>query len=154
MINSLLFLAQADTASPSAADAAGNAAGAAGGVAACLSGGIGCVISLAIFLVIVIGMWKAFAKAGKPGWAAIVPIYNLIVLCEIAGRPGWWVLLMLIPFVNFIVLIILSIDVAKSYGQGTGFGLGLAFLGPIFWPILGFGSSQYRGPAAATTTTI
>jgi len=110
--------------------------------------GMGAMLfSCIVLLVIVAAMWKVFTKAGKPGWASIVPIYNIWVLLEIVGRPGWWLVLMLIPFVNFIVLIILSIDVAKSFGKGTGFGLGLAFLSLIFYPILGFGDAKYRGPA-------
>ena len=118
--------------------ATNNAAAAAGGAA-------GGIIGLVIGLVIIIAMWKVFSKAGQPGWAAIIPIYNLYVLCKVAGRPGWWLLLMLIPFVNFIIFIILSIDIAKNFGKGVGFGLGLAILGVIFWPILGFGSAQYQG---------
>ena len=106
------------------------------------------IISLAIAVLIIAAMWKVFTKAGQPGWACLIPIYNLYVLCKIAGRPGWWLLLMLIPFVNIIILIILCIDIAKSFGNGVGFGLGMAFLGFIFWPILGFGSAQYQGPSA------
>ena len=106
------------------------------------------IISLAICVLIIAAMWKVFTKAGQPGWASIIPIYNLYVLCKIAGRPGWWLLLMLIPFVNFIIFIVLSIDIAKSFGKGVGFALGLFFLGFIFWPILGFGSAQYHGPSA------
>ena len=110
--------------------------------------GMGAMLfSCLVLLVIVAAMWKVFTKAGKPGWASIIPIYNIWVLLEIVGRPGWWLVLMLIPFVNFIVLIILSIDVAKSFGKGTGFGLGLAFLSLIFYPILGFGDAKYQGPA-------
>jgi hypothetical protein len=96
--------------------------------------------------------WKIYTKAGQPGWAAIVPIYNLYIWCKIVGRPWWWILLMLIPFVNFIIGIILCIDLAKSFGKGVGFGLGLVFLGIIFFPILGFGSAQYQGPAAGSLT--
>jgi len=95
-----------------------------------------------------VAMWKVFTKAGEPGWASIIPIYNLYIWCKIVGRPWWWILLMLIPFVNFIVAIILCIDLAKSFGKGVGFGIGLALLGIIFFPILGFGSAQYQGPAA------
>jgi hypothetical protein len=102
----------------------------------------------AVIILLIAAMWKVFSKAGQPGWAAIIPIYNIYVICKVAGRPGWWLLLMLIPFVNFIILIILSIDIAKSFGKGAGFGLGMAFLGFIFWPILGFGSAQYQGGAA------
>jgi hypothetical protein len=68
-------------------------------------------------------------------------------LLQIAGKPIWWIVLFFIPVVNFVVAIIVSIDVAKNFGKGTGFGLGLAFLSPIFYPILGFGSAQYQGPA-------
>jgi len=86
-----------------------------------------------------------FTKAGKPGWASIIPIYNAIVLLEIAGKPIWWIVLLFIPLVNFIVIIIVVIDLAKNFGKGTGFGLGLAFLPFIFYPILGFGDAKYRG---------
>ena len=106
------------------------------------------IISLAIAVLIIAAMWKVFTKAGQPGWASLIPIYDLYVLCKIAGRPGWWLLLMLIPLVNFIIIIILCIDIAKSFGKGAGFGFGLAILGFIFWPILGFGSAQYQGPSA------
>jgi len=109
-------------------------------------GAIGGLIYLAVIVLVIAGMWKVFTKAGKPGWACIVPIYNIIVLLEIAGRPIWWIVLLFIPIVNFIVLILLGIDVAKGFGKGTGFGLGLAFLGFIFYPILGFGDATYSGP--------
>jgi hypothetical protein len=107
------------------------------------------IVGLLIALLVIVAMWKVFTKAGQPGWASIIPIYNLYIWCKIVGRPWWWILLMLIPFVNFIILIILCIDMAKSFGKGAGFGIGLALLGIIFWPILGFGSAQYQGPAAA-----
>lgn len=110
---------------------------------------IGLIIELAIIVFMVASIWKVYTKAGQPGWAAIVPIYNLYVLTQIVGRPAWWIVLFFIPGVNFIAAIILYIDLAKSFGKGAGFGLGLTFLGFIFMPILGFGSSQYVGPAAA-----
>jgi len=102
------------------------------------------VVYLAIVLLIVASMWKIFVKAGKPGWAAIVPIYNLIVLLEIAGKPVWWFLLMLIPFVNLVILAIVCIALAKNFGKGAGFGLGLLFLSPIFYPMLAFGDARYQ----------
>lgn len=102
------------------------------------------VIYLAVILLIVASMWKIFVKAGKPGWAAIVPIYNLIVLLEISGKPVWWFLLLLIPFVNFIILALVCISLAKNFGKGAGFGLGLLFLSPIFYPILAFGDARYQ----------
>lgn len=108
------------------------------------------IFALLVALLIIVAMWKVFTKAGQPGWASIIPIYNLYIWCKIVGRPWWWILLMLIPFVNFIICIILCIDLAKSFGKGVGFGLGLALLGIIFFPILGFGSAQYQGPAAGS----
>ena len=107
------------------------------------------VVELLVLLLVIAGMWKVFTKAGRPGWASLIPIYNVYVWCKIVGRPGWWVILMLIPFVNIVVGIIVCIDLAKSFGKGSGFGWGLALLGIIFLPILGFGSAQYQGPSAA-----
>jgi len=114
------------------------------------SGGspVGAIVGLLVAVVLIVALWKIFTKAGQPGWASLIPIYNIYIWCKIVGRPGWWVILMLIPFVNFIIAIILCIDLAKSFGNGVGFGVGLAFLGIIFFPILGFGSAQYQGPAA------
>lgn len=107
---------------------------------------VGGLAGLVLVLLLIAAMWKVFTKAGKPGWASLVPIYNAIVLLEIAGRPAWWFILLLIPLVNLIIIIIVMIDVAKNFGHGAGFGLGLAFLSPIFLLILGFGSSRYVGP--------
>jgi hypothetical protein len=97
-------------------------------------------------ILIIAAWWKIFLKAGQPGWAAIIPIYNLIVWCKIVGRPAWWVLLLLICFPIF--FIILLIDLAKSFGKGVGFAIGLILLSIIFFPILGFGSATYQGPSA------
>ena len=112
------------------------------------------IISLAIAILMIAAMWKVFSKAGQPGWAVIIPIYNIYIMCKVAGRPGWWVLLMFIPFVNFIIAIILNIDIAKNFGKGVGFGIGLIILPFIFYPILGFGSAQYQGGAGAGPSTI
>jgi uncharacterized membrane protein YoaK (UPF0700 family) len=106
------------------------------------------IVYLAILVLVVAGFWKVFTKAGQPGWAAIVPIYNIYILTKIAGRPWWWLLLFFVPLISIVFAVIVSIDVAKSFGKGVGFGLGLAFLAPIFYCILGFGSAQYQGPAA------
>lgn len=106
------------------------------------------VIQLVIVVVVIIAFWKVFQKAGAPGWAAIVPIYNLYILLKIAGRPGWWLILMFIPLINIVIALIVSMDIAKSFGKGVLFGLGLFFLSPIFYGILGFGSAEYQGPAA------
>jgi hypothetical protein len=113
-----------------------------------IGGLIGAVISLAILFFLIAGMWKMFVKAGKPGWASIVPIYNIIVLLEIVGKPVWWIVLLFIPIVGFVIAILLAIALAKSFGKGVGFGLGCVFLGFIFIPILGFGDAKYIGPQA------
>lgn len=97
-------------------------------------------------------IWKVFTKAGKPGWAAIIPIYNLVVLLQIVGKPIWWIILMLIPIVNIIIQIIVTHQLSKSFGKDVGFTLGLIFLGFIFFPILGFGDAKYMGPGGVTTT--
>ncbi len=104
------------------------------------------LFQLAILVLIFAGFWKVFVKAGQPGWAALIPIYNAYILLKIVGRPAWWLLLLLIPIVNLIVAIIVSLDVAKAFGQTVLFGLGLAFLGFIFYPILGFGAATYSKP--------
>lgn len=90
-------------------------------------------------------MWKVFTKAGQPGWAAIVPIYNAIVLLQIAGKPVWWLVLFFIPLVGIIVAFVVMISLAAKFGKGTGFGIGLTLLGFIFFPILAFGDAQYQG---------
>ena len=107
------------------------------------------VAYLAIGILAVVGLWKVFAKAGKPGWAAIVPIYNFIVLLEIVGRPAWWTVLLLLPCINVFAGLIVSLDLAKAFNKGTGFAIGLWLIGFIFLPVLGFSSAQYVGPAAA-----
>jgi len=112
--------------------------------AAGIFGGAFLIVWLAIAILVLAGVWKTFVKAGEPGWACIIPIYNIIVLLKIAGRPLWWFILLLIPIVNFIVAIIVAIDIAKRFGQGTGFGIGLALLPFIFYPVLGFGSATYK----------
>jgi hypothetical protein len=106
------------------------------------------LIELALIVLMVAGMWLTFAKAGKPGWAAIIPIYNVIVLLQIVGKPIWWILLFLIPIVNFIISIVVMVELAKVFGKGIAFAIGLVFLPFIFILILGFGDAKYLGPAA------
>lgn len=113
--------------------------------AAAMAGLVVLAIWFAIFVLIIAGMWKTFVKANKPGWAAIVPIYNVIIIIELAKKPVWWIILYLIPIVNLVVAIIILNSLAKSFGKGVGFTLGLVFLPFIFWPMLGFGSAQYQG---------
>ena len=101
-----------------------------------------------VYVAIVIGLWKTFEKAGKPGWAAIIPIYNYIVLLEIVGKPIWWIFLILFPCTSFIFAIWTINLLSKSFGQSEGFTVGLVLLPYIFIPILGFGSYKYIGPSA------
>ena len=116
------------------------------GALAILFSGAFLIVILALAAFVIAAMWKVFAKAGQPGWAAIVPIYNYVILMNIVGRPGWWVLLMFVPLLNVVIAIIIHLELAKSFGQGTGFGVGLILLGFVFFPILGFGSARYLGP--------
>lgn len=107
------------------------------------------VIGLAFIIFMIAAMWKVFTKAGQPGWAAIIPFYNIYVLLKIVGRPGWWLVLYFIPLVNIVVSIIVLVDVSKSYGKPSAFAILLYLLPIVGFPILGFGSATYVGPAAA-----
>lgn len=101
---------------------------------------------LVLGIIVIISRWKIFQKAGKPGWAAIVPVYNFIVELEIIGKPWWWLLLMFVPIVNIVFAIMMVNLLAKSFGKDVGFTLGLLFLPFIFYPILAFGKAEYIGP--------
>lgn len=106
-------------------------------------------VQLLVWAYLCVVWWKLFVKAGQPGWAAIVPFYNVIVYLEIIGKPWWWLLLMLIPYVN-IVFIVWSFNLlSKSFGKNEWFTVGLVFAGVVFVSILAFGSSRYKGPAGA-----
>ena len=120
-----------------------------GGIFGILFGGVYCVCWGLFLLLVVVGLWKVYTKANQPGWAAIIPIYNIYILTKIIGRPGWWVILFFIPFVNLIVSIIVAIDLAKSFGKDTAYGILLLWLFSIIgFLILGFGDAEYQGPAA------
>lgn len=120
----------------------------AGGAASVLFSLIMMLCWLVLLILIIAGVWKIFTKANKPGWASIVPIYNVIVLLEIVGRPVWWVILFFIPFVNFVIAMIVYLDLAKSFGKGSGYAVGLLLLPIVFMPMLGFGDARYQGPSA------
>jgi len=109
----------------------------------------GLIIQLAVVAFFVWVFWRIFEKAGKPGWAAIIPIYNVIVMLEIVGRPWWWIILFFIPLVNIVVGFMVALDMSRSFGHDLAFALGLFFLGFVFYPILAFGGDSYQGPAAA-----
>lgn len=116
-------------------------------IGALIGSSIMMLLFLAVAVVVIAGLWKVFTKAGQPGWACIIPIYNLYVLLQIVGKPAWWIVLMLIPFVNIIIGILLAIEVAKAFGQSAAWGVVLLFLlGGIGYLILGFGNYRYIGP--------
>lgn len=107
------------------------------------------IVALAVIVLTIAGTWMTYVKADQPGWASIIPFYNIYIMLKIVGRPGWWLILFFIPIVNFIVGIIVIIELARSFGHGVGFAIGLYFLPFIFWLILGFGEDRYLGPAGA-----
>jgi len=103
------------------------------------------IVYLAFLVLMIASLWKIFSKAGKPGWAAIVPIYNIIVLLEIVGKPWWWLFLLCIPFLNIIFAIIVVHRLSLSFGQGVGTTILLLLVGIIGYPMLAFGSATYVG---------
>ncbi len=103
--------------------------------------------SSAIGILVIVAEWMIYAKAGKPGWAVLIPFYNIIVLLEIIGKPWWWLLLLFIPGANIVFGIWMTNLLSKSFGKEEGFTVGLIFLGFVFYPILGFGEAKYIGPA-------
>lgn len=105
------------------------------------------IIYLVLFVVLLAGMWKTFVKAGQKGWKAIIPIYNTVIMFRIVGMSGWYTLLMLVPFVNFIMAVILYNKISKAFGHGIGMTILALF--SIGFLILGFGKSQYLGPNGA-----
>ena len=114
---------------------------------AVIGGAVSGLLGLLLGVLVIVGMWKIFVKAGQPGWASIIPIYNLYVLCQITAKPIWWLLLLILcPFINMIVLILLTLALAKSFGKGTGFALGMVFFPFVFYPILGFSDATYTAP--------
>jgi len=133
------------------AQASGNQEAAAQfGALLALIAGFGMILVAGIVVVTLIGMWKVFTKAGEPGWAVLVPIYNLIVLLRIAGLPWYWVFapfVAIVPILGWIAYMVWIVwvhhRISTRFGQGVGFTIGLTLLGPIFWLILGFGSSKY-----------
>lgn len=102
------------------------------------------ILILVIAVIMIVANWKVFTKAGKPGWASIIPLYNMYVMFEIAGMNGWMFLLTFIPIVNIIIQIMLYLNLAKKFGKSTGFAIGLILLNPIFLLMLAFGNTEYN----------
>ena len=109
----------------------------------------GSLIYLALMVAIgafeIAAMWMVFAKAGEPGWASLIPIYNIFLLVRIAGLPWWQFLLVFVPIVQLVPVILVPLGVAKRFGKDVVFGLGLLFLPVIFYPVLAFGSARHTG---------
>ena len=102
------------------------------------------ILFLVIVLFLIVSAWKVFTKAGEAGWQCLIPLWNMFVLVKISGKPWWWFLLTFVPVVNLIIFILVFIALAARFNKGVLFGLGLFFLGFIFFPILAFGSSTYE----------
>lgn len=102
------------------------------------------ILVLVIAVIMIVANWKIYTKAGKPGWASIVPFYNMYVMYEIAGMNGWMFLLTFIPIVNIVIQIMLYLNLAKKFGKSTGFAIGLILLNPIFILLLAFGNAEYN----------
>ena len=123
------------------------------------------LLVIAFYVIVIIGLWRTFTKAGHPGWAAIIPFYNLWIWIKIADKPASWFWIMLvgallawIPIIGWLLMIaiwvmslFLALNVAKNFGQGTGFGILLWIFPGIMYLVLGFGSFQYR-PVTGTAT--
>jgi hypothetical protein len=105
-------------------------------------------ISLVIGLFFIVCYWKIFTKAGKPGWAALIPIYSTLVQLEILGREWFWLLLMFIPGVNLVILVAMTLDLAKVFGKDTSFGCLMVLFPYVMIPVLALGDAKYLGPIA------
>lgn len=103
------------------------------------------IIALNAIIIRYVALWFVFTKAGEPGWAAIIPVYNLLIIIKIAGKQWWYILLFLIPVVNIVIWIMILHGISKGFGKGGWFTVGLFFFKVIFWAILGFGGAQYIG---------
>ncbi len=103
------------------------------------------IATLILYVLYIVAGWKVYVKAGKPGWATIIPFYNIAVWCRIAGKPGWWLILYLIPIVNIVIAIIVAVNVAKAFGKSGAFGFFLLF---IFYFVgmfvIAFGKAEYQ----------
>ncbi|MFK7797186.1 MAG: DUF5684 domain-containing protein [Aureispira sp.] len=106
---------------------------------------LGVIVYLLFIVFYLAGFWKVFEKAGKPGWASLIPLYNAYVLTKIADRPAWYLILFFVPIANIFAACSICNGISIKFGKGMGYTLGLIFLGFIFFPVLGFGNAQYDG---------
>lgn len=103
------------------------------------------VLYWGVLILTLVSLWKIYEKAGEPGWAAIIPIYNFVILLKIVEKPVWWVILFIIPVVNIVIIILVYFRLGKMFGKSDGFSIGLILLSFIFLPILAFGDDVYQG---------
>ncbi len=124
-----------------------------GGVFALLSSSLCLGIMFVLFIIFVIGLWRTFEKAQQPGWGALIPVYNVYLLIRIAGRPGWWLLLLFVPLVNVVVWAIVTMEIAQAFGKTPAWGLVMLFLlNGLGFLILGFGDAEYVGPPSVSAS--
>ena len=100
------------------------------------------IIAIAASILLLVSMWKVFKKFGKPGWAAIIPIYNIYIMCEIAEKEWWYILLLCVPIANIYAMYVLYSAIANKLGKSTGFVIGMILVPYVFWPILAFSKSE------------
>ena len=98
---------------------------------------------LLLVILMIVSLWKVYEKAGQAGWKSLIPIYNYVVFLNMIDKPVWWIILLFVPLVSVLVLIIMHIELAKRFGKGVLYGLGLCFLPIIFFPLLAFGDATY-----------
>lgn len=101
---------------------------------------------LSVILLMIPAVWLTFEKAGRPGWAGLMPFYNIYILCGMGGCPGWWVWLMVVPALNILVLLIIFHRAAQAFGYGIGMALLMLFMPLVAFPVLGFGPARYQAP--------
>ena len=111
------------------------------------------IFSLAIAVLMLVSMWKLFVKAGKPGWASLIPIYNIVIMCEIAEKPVWYIILLFVPIANIYASFMIYDGIAKKFGKSSGFAIGMLLLPIIFIPILGLGKDALEMSNEASTNT-
>jgi hypothetical protein len=110
------------------------------------------IVWIAIMVFMIVSWWIVFKKAGQPGWAILIPIYNFLIILRVAGKPWWWVFAILLPIIPLVGLFLLLIamififhGISKNFGQGAGFTVGLVLLSVVFVPILAFGDYKWQG---------
>ncbi len=109
------------------------------------------LVILVVGIIMIVALWKIFTKAGRPGWGALIPLYNTYLMIETAGKPGWWLLLLFIPFVNIVVIIMVMLALAQAFGKSTVFAIfGLMIFSPIGMLMLAFGDAKYQLPKPKT----